>query len=92
MKIPNYLMTSLAFVGAVSLIIMACSADNSNSDANNNSANAVGKYQISGDANSGFHVMDTETGIVKSYRINYVNITNPTGDYTFILETTTVTQ
>ncbi len=92
MKIPHYLMTSLAFVGAISIIIMACSADNSNSGANNNSANAIGKYQISDANTGGFHVVDTETGIVKTYRTNYVDITSPNAGYTFILETTTITQ
>jgi uncharacterized protein involved in high-affinity Fe2+ transport len=91
MKIPNYLMTSLAFVGAISLIIMACSADNSNSAANNNSANAIGKYQISGDASTGgFHVVDTETGIVKSYKFKWTNSAN--NSYEYVYNSTTVTQ
>jgi hypothetical protein len=76
----NYLMSSLAIVGAVSLIIMACSADNSNNPNNQNSTastNAVGKYQISsysqtlsgtnGNSYRYFDVIDTETGVVKSY-------------------------
>jgi hypothetical protein len=66
MKIPNYLMTSLAFVGAISLIIMACSADNSNTNTASTTS-AVGKYQISAGAGTIFFVMDTETGIVKEY-------------------------
>jgi hypothetical protein len=66
MKFPNYLISSLAIVGAFSLIIMACSADNSNSTS---SVNSIGKYQITSGNGSGlqFYVMDTETGIVKSY-------------------------
>ncbi len=90
MKIPNYLMTSLAFVGAISLIVMACSADNSNSSTNNNSANAVGKYQISADASTGFHVIDTETGIVKTYKFKWINSANNT--YEYVYNSTTVTQ
>jgi uncharacterized membrane protein YraQ (UPF0718 family) len=81
MKIPNYLLTSLAFVGACSLIIMACSADNSNSTSN---VNSVGKYQIAGAANlATFHVIDTETGVVKTY------VKNST---TYVLDNTTITQ
>jgi hypothetical protein len=84
----NYLLHSLAIVGAISLIIMACSADNSAS-----STTTMGKYQISsystisaaGSANITryFDVIDTETGVVKSY--NYVN----TSGYTLITTTTT---
>ncbi len=73
MKFPNYLISSLAIVGTFSLIIMACSADNANSA---NSVNSVGKYQITGDSYgnaSTFHVIDTETGIVKTYRNNGTN-------------------
>ena len=81
MKIPNYLLTSLAFVGACSLIIMACSADNSNSTSN---VNSVGKYQISAGGDDRFNVIDTETGVVKTY------IQSSAG--TFTLSTTTVTQ
>jgi hypothetical protein len=68
-KMKNYLMSSLAIVGAVSLIIMACSADNSNNQNSTASTNAVGKYQITSGNASGyqFYVIDTETGIVKSY-------------------------
>lgn len=63
----NYLMSSLAIVGAVSLIIMACSADNSNDPNSTNSTNAIGKYQIS--AAQGFlHIINTETGVVKTYK------------------------
>lgn len=73
MKFPNYLIGSLAIVGAFSLIIMACSADNSNST---NNVNTTGKYQItttnigSSLSNNLFHVLDTETGVVKTYLSN----------------------
>ncbi|OYQ37880.1 hypothetical protein CHU92_07290 [Flavobacterium cyanobacteriorum] len=83
MKFPNYLINSLAIVGALSIIIMACSADNSNSA---NVANSVGKYQISTTSNAGgFFVIDTETGVVKTFKQNTSN-----GDY--ILTNTTITQ
>ena len=77
----NYLMTSFAIVGAISLIIMACSAENSI----NSSASAVGKYQITSGSQGVFDVIDTETGVVKSY----VRLGTST---TYSLITTTVTQ
>ena len=72
MKNQNYLMTGLAIVGAISLIIMACSAEDSqesNNSNNNNSASGIGKYQITSGNGSGlqFYVINTETGVVKSY-------------------------
>jgi hypothetical protein len=81
-KMKNYFMSSLAIVGAISLIIMACSADNSN---NTNSTNSVSKYQISSGAAGNFDVINTETGVVKSY----VRLGTST---TYSLITTTVTQ
>lgn len=86
MKFPNYLISSLAIVGAFSLIIMACSADNTNST---NDVNAVGKYQITGDGSGvRFHVINTETGVVKSYNGESVG----PGNTVFNLVGTTVTQ
>ena len=68
MKFPNYLISSLAIVGAFSLIIMACSANDSNSTTK--TTNSVGKYQISPQGASGFFVIDTETGVVKTFNYN----------------------
>jgi hypothetical protein len=86
MKIPHYLMTSLAFVGAISLIIMACSADNSNTNTASTTS-AVGKYQISGNGTV-FYVIDTETGVVKEYSRDLLGGTfSP-----YTLKTTTQTQ
>ena len=83
MKFPNYLISSLAVVGAFSLIIMACSADDANSV---NATNSVGKYQISTTSTAGgFFVIDTETGVVKTFKQNTSG-----GDY--ILTNTTITQ
>ncbi len=86
MKFPNYLISSLAVVGAFSLIIMACSADNSNTT--NSVVSTVGKYQITSSPNSNlgkFHVIDTETGVVKTFEK-----TTSSGNY--VLISTTVTQ
>jgi len=82
----NYLMSSLAIVGAISLIIMACSADNSK---NSNSTNAVGKYQIAARGNF-IDVLDTETGVVKTYKDNVTGTFQATG--TLLLYSTTITQ
>lgn len=82
MKFPNYLISSLAIVGAFSLIIIACSADNSNSA---NGVNSVGKYQISTTSNAGgFFVIDTETGVVKTFKQDTRNV--------YVLNQTTITQ
>jgi hypothetical protein len=79
----NYVLHSLAVVGAVSLIIMACSADNS---ASSSSVNTLGRYQISSSFSpNGFNVIDTETGVVKSYGYSSSN-------FTYSLYSTTVTQ
>ena len=84
MKFPNYLISSLAVVGAFSLIIMACSADDANSV---NATNSVGKYQVSTDA-GGFFVIDTETGVVKTIkRTSYSD-----GSSNYNLTNTTITQ
>lgn len=71
MKFPKYLISSLAIVGTFSLVIMACSVDNNNGT---NNINAVGKYQISTTSNGGgFFVIDTETGVVKTFTKNGSN-------------------
>jgi hypothetical protein len=89
MKNQNYLMTGLAIVGAISLFILACAAaDESNDSNNNNSATGIGKYQITdiGQSTYGnFHVIDTETGVVKTFQRD-----TPNGDFT--LRKTTITQ
>ena len=82
MRIPNYLMSTLAIVGAFSLIVMACSADNAVE--NTTATAAAGKYQGFG-GESVFHVIDTETGMVKSYEWD-------SGTQKYLLLTTTKTQ
>jgi hypothetical protein len=94
-NMQNYLIKSLAIVGTISLIIMACSADDANNTNSTASTNAVGKYQISSYSNvlgTGgslsvryIDVIDTETGIVKSYSAQ------PNSNV-FVLKSTTSTQ
>jgi uncharacterized protein involved in high-affinity Fe2+ transport len=94
LNVQNYLIKSLAVVGTISLIIMACSVDNANDTNSTNSTantNVVGRYQVSSYINSSlntryFDVIDTETGIVKSY---YKSGATP-GNY--LLDKTTITQ
>lgn len=86
MKFPNYLIVSLAIVGAFSLVIMACSADSNNNANNVNNVNTAGKYQISTTSNAGgFFVLDTETGLVKTFQ-------QPCGNCPYVLTNTTITQ
>lgn len=88
MKFPNYLKTSLAIVGAVSLFIMACSADETTNSNNNTTVTEIGRYQITdiGQSTYGnFHVIDTETGVVKTFE-------RATPSSNFVLIRTTVTQ
>ena len=76
MKNQNYLTTGLAIVGAISLIIMACSAEGSQESNSTNNVNSIGKYQIttvnigSSLSSNVFHILDTETGVVKTYIYN----------------------
>ena len=86
MKIPTYLTNSLAIVGVISFVIMACSAD----DASNSTiSNETGRYQIttgSHAASRTFHVIDTQTGVVKSFGEDGAQ------PGTYVLQTTTITQ
>jgi hypothetical protein len=92
LNMQNYLIKSLAVVGTISLIIMACSADEANNSNDTNSTantNAIGKYQISGPSTNIFHVLNTETGVVKSY-YNPAMTANPNSySSNFVLYATT---
>ena len=92
MKIPNYLMTSLAFVGAISLIIKACSTNSATDTAANTTTvttPTIGKYQLSAN-DTKLHVLDTETGIIKTYAFKWINSNNDT--YEYVYKTTTATK
>ncbi len=85
----NYLIKSLAVVGTISLIIMACSADEANNSNDTNSTantNAVGKYQICGTGTALLNVINTETGVVKTYLYSG---TATSGTYTLTATTNT---
>jgi hypothetical protein len=88
MKNQNYLKTGLVIVGAISLIIMMCSAKGSNNSNTNNSSSGIGKYQITDRGSStygSFHILDTETGVVKTY-------SKLTQNSNYVLINTTITQ
>lgn len=91
LNMQNYLIKSLAVVGTISLIIMACSADeakNSNDTNSTANTNAIGKYQITTSSPANFHVLNTETGVVKSY-YNPSMLTSNTYSSNFVLYATT---
>ena len=84
----KFLINTFALIGFVTFILLACSVDEiaDSSDNNNNNSEIVsndyGKYQISSDgmAIGVFHVLDTETGEVRTfttghptYAADYIN-------------------
>jgi hypothetical protein len=90
-----------AVIGFGTFILLACSVDDiadsmENNNNNNNTeivSNNYGKYQITGSgAYNIFHVLDTETGEVRSY-YNSSPATSSTGNWTgsFNLKHTTQT-
>lgn len=76
-----------AVIGFGTFILLACSVDDiadsmENNNNNNNSeitSNNYGKYQISSSSNTVYHVLDTETGVVKTYYTNNDGGTWPVG-------------
>ena len=59
-KFKDFLLYSLACVGAVSLLLSATQTQESHSN--------IGKYQITDDGGGGlFYILDTETGFVQKY-------------------------
>ena len=71
MKFPNFLIHTFAAVGVISLIFWSCAAaDSDNIDNIDNPpqiTSSVGKYQLSNLQGSGIGVLNTETGVLKSY-------------------------
>ena len=71
MRYPKFLLNAFATLGVFAFIFLACSvsADNSADENNPPIQNSIGKYQISR-SEYRFSVIDTETGIVKSYLLS----------------------
>ena len=72
----KFLINTFALIGFVTFILLACSVDDiDSSDNNNNNSEVVsnnnGKYQVSnvGDTSNFIVVLNTETGVMKSYTI-----------------------
>ena len=69
----SILLNIFAVIGFGTFIFLACSVDDIDSTENNNNnseivTNNYGKYQMAGTgSNNSFHVLDTETGVVKTY-------------------------
>jgi hypothetical protein len=88
----NYVLNSLAIVGAISLIIMACSTDSPSENTSRPTtptlAPTIGKYQISTTVYSAtefLDVIDTQTGIIKTYSRLATNY----GTYSLVTTTNT---
>ena len=70
MKLPNFLIHTFAAVGVISLIFWSCAAaDSDNIDNPPQITSSVGKYQVTGTSHQ-IVVLNTETGVLKSYYIN----------------------
>ena len=71
MKLPNFLIHTFAAVGVISLIFWSCAAaDSDNIDNIDNPpqiSSSVGKYQVSNFNTSSMVILNTETGVSKSY-------------------------
>jgi hypothetical protein len=71
MRYPKFLINAFATLGVFAFIFLACSvsADNSADENNPPIQNSIGKYQMSR-SDQRFSVIDTETGVVKTYGWN----------------------
>lgn len=81
MRYPKYLINAFAILGVASFIFLACSAaetsmdnedpieNNDDNDDNNNPPiqNNYGKYQVSSVGGTRLVILNTETGVLKTY-------------------------
>ena len=84
MKFPNYLKNAFAGLGIVSLIFYTCAAaDEIASDNNDNNPPSVssGVYQVETISNNKIVVLNTETGVIKTYFTNATNLEWVEGNY-----------
>jgi hypothetical protein len=75
MKFPKFVINSFAVLGVISLFLYTCAAadiDEINNTTNNLPINSGGIYQVSraGGDGSLIVVLNTETGVMKTYRYN----------------------
>ena len=76
MKFLNDFKNLFAIVGVVSLIFWTCASDSVSNDSNDDSSlppqitEGYGKYQVAMSAGSNMVILNTETGVIKSYYWN----------------------
>jgi|SaaInlStandDraft_1057018.scaffolds.fasta_scaffold279527_2 hypothetical protein len=71
MKLPNFLIHTFAAVGVISLIFWGCAAaDSDNIDNPPQLTEEYGKYQVAVSTSLGMVILNTETGVLKSYYRN----------------------
>ena len=81
----KFLINTFALIGFVTFILLACSVDDidSNDNNNNNNQNEIvsntGKYQVASWKEYGIVVLNTETGVMKSYDFE----SNGAGNYSW---------
>jgi hypothetical protein len=93
----SILLNTFAVIGFGTFIFLACSVDDIDSTENNNNnseiiTNNYGKYQMTNGASTNlFHVLDTETGVVKTFYTSGVGNqwTNGNAPYQLIYTTDT---
>jgi hypothetical protein len=76
MKFPNYLKNAFAGLGIVSLIFYTCAAaDEIASDNNDNNPPSMssGVYQVEAIDGTNIIVLNTETGVIKTYHSNNIS-------------------
>jgi len=79
MKFPNFLIHTFAAVGVISLIFWSCAAADSDSiDNPPQITEGYGKYQVTIGPNNGMVILNTETGVLKSY---YRNLNGTNGEW-----------
>ena len=73
MKFPNYLKNAFAGLGVVSLFFYTCAAADEiasdNNDNNNPPSMSSGVYQVAALGAANIVVLNTETGVIKSYEV-----------------------
>jgi hypothetical protein len=72
MKLPNFLIHTFAAVGVISLIFWSCAAADSDS-IDNPPQLTGGTYQVSSISDFQIVVLNTETGVLKSYYMDYTD-------------------
>ena len=67
----KFLINTFALIGFVTFILLACSVDDIDSNDNNNQneivSNDYGKYQVASLDENDIVVLNTETGVMKTY-------------------------